>query len=174
MFRLNLVKLRTAFYNHMKRAESHCIGFELTFDQWLKIWLDSGHLAERGNHKGQYGMARFEDKGPYAVGNVKIITTEENLRERKKQVFSDERRAAASRKMLGKQNALGATRSDEWRADLSQRLVGNQYSLGKQNATGHVWIPSDESRANMRKAQKLRRLKEKQLKQFVCNKEEQL
>jgi hypothetical protein len=26
-------------------------------------------------------MARFGDEGPYAIGNVKIITTDENVRE---------------------------------------------------------------------------------------------
>jgi len=50
------------------------IPFLLSFDQWLKIWTDSGHLHERGRKSGQYVMARKGDKGPYSIDNVEIVT----------------------------------------------------------------------------------------------------
>jgi hypothetical protein len=62
-------------------AKDRGIEFLLSFEEWLNIWQDSGHLHERGKKKGQYVMARFGDKGPYAVGNVKIITFADNTRE---------------------------------------------------------------------------------------------
>ena len=52
----------------------------LTFEEWLRIWNESGHLPNRGCRNGQYVMARHGDKGPYAVGNVSIITCNENAR----------------------------------------------------------------------------------------------
>lgn len=30
------------------------IEMKMSFEEWLKIWVDSGHLHERGNRKGQY------------------------------------------------------------------------------------------------------------------------
>lgn len=57
------------------------IVFKLTFEEWWKIWIVSGHWEERGRGKGKYCMARFNDRGPYAVDNVKIVKHEENNKE---------------------------------------------------------------------------------------------
>jgi hypothetical protein len=69
------------FREAVRNARARDIEFLLTYSEWLKIWQDSGHLSERGKKLGQYVMARFGDKGPYAVGNVRIIATTENLAE---------------------------------------------------------------------------------------------
>ncbi len=74
------------------------IEFLLTYDEWLKIWEESGRLHERGTRRGMYVMARFGDKGPYAVGNVKIITHEQNCSERRDSL---ETRAKKSRANIG-------------------------------------------------------------------------
>jgi hypothetical protein len=63
---------------HKHRAGRRGIPFELTFEQWLKIWQDSGHLRERGHRQGQYVMARFFGRGSYKIGNVQIILAEDN------------------------------------------------------------------------------------------------
>lgn len=63
---------------HRKNAKRRGIPFLLTFDQWLHIWGDK--LDRCGKHAGQYVMARFGDSGPYAVGNVEIVTVEQNHR----------------------------------------------------------------------------------------------
>ena len=60
-------------------AASRNIGFRLTFDQWCKIWQDSGHLDERGRTVGLYVMARKKDKGAYAMGNVIIQLCSDNI-----------------------------------------------------------------------------------------------
>lgn len=57
------------------------IPFLLTEAEWWKIWQESGHWPERGKGVGKYHMARFGDVGPYAVGNVKIITHSQNSQE---------------------------------------------------------------------------------------------
>src|ERR1700691_4303747 len=69
------------FYGHMARAKRRGIPFELTFNEWWDIWTSSGHWNERGRYRHQYVMARHGDVGPYAVGNVKIITNSENVKE---------------------------------------------------------------------------------------------
>ena len=64
-------------------VQKHCaikrrnIGFELTFEEWYDIWQKSGKWEQRG--KGGYCMARHNDTGPYAVGNVEIKHHSENM-----------------------------------------------------------------------------------------------
>jgi hypothetical protein len=78
--------LLAKFKEHKYRADRRGIPFLLTYDEWLKIWEDSGHLHERGNRHGQYVMARYGDAGPYSIGNVRIITAAENRREHQKTI----------------------------------------------------------------------------------------
>lgn len=61
------------FLGHRANALYQGRGFELTFEQWLSIWKKSGHLHERGRGRGKYVMARFGDRGPYAVGKSKSL-----------------------------------------------------------------------------------------------------
>jgi hypothetical protein len=70
-----------AYTNHKHHAKLRDIPFLLTFEEWCNIWYDSGKFAQRGHCKGQYVMARFGDIGPYAVGNVRIITCSDNVSE---------------------------------------------------------------------------------------------
>jgi hypothetical protein len=66
-------------YNqHRNSANSRGIPFILSFKQWMGIWERSGVSHKRGRKKGQFVMARLDDEGPYAVGNVEIILNEEN------------------------------------------------------------------------------------------------
>ena len=57
------------------------IEFRLTFEEWLDIWVKSGHLHERGRKKGQYNLCRIDDIGHYEVGNVYVASNAHNLRE---------------------------------------------------------------------------------------------
>lgn len=62
------------------------IKFKLTYEQWEFLWqreLGAGWLQLHGQRRGQYCLARFGDRGPYALGNVKIILSTENVREGK-------------------------------------------------------------------------------------------
>jgi hypothetical protein len=107
--------LRRAYTNHRRGAGYRGIGFELTFAEWLSIWSESGHNHEMGNRGGQYVMARHGDEGPYAVGNVKIITYNENCRE---QVYSPETRMKMSI-AARKRSADGRMHSPEARMKIS-------------------------------------------------------
>lgn len=89
-------------------AKRRSIIFELTFEEWLEIWEASGHFEERGRQAHQYHMARHGDRGPYAVGNVKIITASQNIKEGKgckglkRPPFSEEHRRRLSEGHTGK------------------------------------------------------------------------
>lgn len=78
----DMQKLRNAYnvqkYDATKRRG---ISFELTFEEWLDIWVRSKRLQQRGNVRGKYVMARFGDQGPYAIENVRIVSVEQNSRE---------------------------------------------------------------------------------------------
>ena len=75
------MKPRKMYINQKSHAKKRGIDFYLTYDEWITIWLESGKFAERGRGKGKYVMARLGDRGPYAVGNVKIILNEDNSSE---------------------------------------------------------------------------------------------
>ena len=100
-----------AFKTHRSNARARNIKFEFTYDEWLKIWLASGHLHERGTRSGQYVMARIGDKGPYAADNVKIITHIENSREAN----------LGNQYGLGNQNAKGLKHSEKTKAIIAEK-----------------------------------------------------
>lgn len=69
------------------------IAWEFTFEQWCKVWIASGKWNHRTNKTADgYVMSRPGDTGPYAEGNVKIITHRENIIERNRLHFAALRR----------------------------------------------------------------------------------
>jgi len=65
---------------HDKRdAAGNPVEMKMSFEQWLHVWIDSGKYHLRGCRKGQFVMARKDDLGHYAVGNVQIIPHAENV-----------------------------------------------------------------------------------------------
>lgn len=69
------------FMAHKENAARRGIEFSLTFDQWIKIWKDSGKFSERGRGAAKYCMSRYGDKGAYEVGNVFIQLGKVNVAE---------------------------------------------------------------------------------------------
>ena len=69
------------YWAHYSNAKTRNIAFELTYDQWITIWLNSGHWHRRGNKRNQYCMSRYGDTGPYSVTNVFIQLTTENTKQ---------------------------------------------------------------------------------------------
>lgn len=111
---------RVKFSSHKSNAKKVGTEFLLTFEEWWKIWSDSGHYHERGQHRGQYVMARIGDKGPYAVGNVKIVKHEENDSEGALHPRSDEHKRKVT-EVLTKRNktkkqrlAVSTSRKEYW------------------------------------------------------------
>lgn len=73
--------LRRRYSMQKYGARLRGIEFLLSYEQWLAIWTESGHLDERGRGPAKYCMARYGDRGAYEVGNVKIITLIDNAAE---------------------------------------------------------------------------------------------
>ena len=82
MFDIKLAKRR--YHAHKCVARQRKVEFDLTFDDWYTIWINSGHYPNRGAGKGKYVMSRVNDIGPYKVGNVFIQPFEKNISDAKK------------------------------------------------------------------------------------------
>lgn len=141
---MNDYKSRRRKYKlHKLHAKQREIPWLLNYTTWIKIWLSSQHWHERGKERGQYQMARFGDKGPYATWNVRICTIRENQNEahlgRK---YSKETRIKMSKSRIGNKNRLGTKHSQETR---------HKISIAKKGAK-----PTIESRHKMSIAQKAR------------------
>jgi hypothetical protein len=69
---------RALFLDQKRNAKGRGIPFFLTFAEWWSVWEQSGHWEQRGCHQGEYVMSR---PGDDAVGNVRIVQVEANIRE---------------------------------------------------------------------------------------------
>lgn len=119
------------------------IGWELTFDQWLDIWIKSGHLSNRGTHSGGYVMARKGDIGPYNLDNVDIILHSDNIKFAKSYYkVTDELKSHLSKLNKGK------TYSEEHKKKLSEVHKKRWESIDKTKLN---WKPSQETLEKMRK-----------------------
>ena len=75
----NFIKTPKGKYSIQKRkATRRGIEWELTFEEWFKIWQDSGKWDFRGCNKNQYVMCRTGDIGSYSKDNVFIDTNSNN------------------------------------------------------------------------------------------------
>lgn len=112
---------KQAYLYHKNGASLRGIGFLLTFEQWFQIWHDSGHIDERGRSLHQYQMARYGDVGPYAVGNVRIITCAANKAEF---VHTEEQKRKISEKMTGRKRFI----SEVTKSKMSESHIGKPMS----------------------------------------------
>jgi len=108
--------MRKQFGRQRTQAAKRGIPFLLSFEEWLQIWIESGHLQERGRRKHQYVMARLGDAGAYEVGNVKIITAHEN-------------------KLEQRHPWIGRRHSAETRKKISAGKIGNKNGRGNKGRT---------------------------------------
>lgn len=69
-----------AFQVQRSGAKARGIGWQLSFAQWWSLW--EADYERRGTGGDCLVMCRTGDKGPYAVGNVRIATVKENAQER--------------------------------------------------------------------------------------------
>lgn len=167
------------------------IEFKLTFEEWLRIWIDSGHLHERGRKKGQYVMSRKNDIGHYEVGNVFIQLCSENNRNvdfsnRARPFLTEEQRQKKS--LIAKENFTGKTRSPEHCRKISEKAKGRKQSpetiekrrekmIGRKQSPETIQkrkesnFRTDEWRRNMSAAKKGKKRNLKKIKCSVCGSE---
>lgn len=116
-------RVKQLFNNKRADARTRDIPFRMTFDEWLDVWLKSGHLVEAGCRDGQYVMARYGDKGPYKIGNVKIITANANSSEK---TISIKGRKAIAKANTGNSYTLGRHHSEETKQKISKAQIESQ------------------------------------------------
>ncbi len=112
MISLDDKKLKRAFIDQRGNAAKRQIDFLMSYSEWLDVWTQSGKLSKRGSRKGCYVMSRYNDVGPYKVGNVFIQLHANNI----------------------KDAHLGATRTAEQRKNISQAHVGLMLGVPKSDA----------------------------------------
>jgi hypothetical protein len=71
----------TKYLQQERVAKDRGIAWEFSFDEWCRVWHESGKWARRGRAGDAYVMARFGDVGPYSPANVEIITLRQNSRD---------------------------------------------------------------------------------------------
>lgn len=65
-----------AYVKHKSKAKQRGVEFLLTFEEWRDWWGDD--FDSRGRVKGKLVMGRYNDSGPYALGNIYKTTQEGN------------------------------------------------------------------------------------------------
>lgn len=127
-------EVKNKYSCHKGAAKRRGIGFTLTFEEWCDIWKQSGKWELRGRNKGQYVMSRIGDNGDYAVGNVFIQLSENNV-------------------IDANHNKRGQTRilpkhTEETKRKISASLMGNKGRLGRKH--------TEETKCKIRNAMKAR------------------
>lgn len=69
------------FIRQRRNAERREIPFDLSFEEWWKLWQDSGMWDIRGVGRDRACMSRIDDEGGYSLGNVQIKLQWENRAE---------------------------------------------------------------------------------------------
>ena len=115
-------EIRNKYSCQKSKAKHRGVEFTLTFEEWWDIWEQSGKWEQRGCRKGQYVMSRYNDTGPYAVGNVFIQSCEDN---HKQVQLTDEVRKVMRNKRLGK------TESDITRERKRIAMMGKNIGKGR-------------------------------------------
>lgn len=70
-----------AFTQQRYNARRRDIEWNMTITEWWSVWEKSGKWDQRGRTGESYVMGRHGDIGGYKIGNVKIITVSENVKE---------------------------------------------------------------------------------------------
>ncbi len=114
------IKIAEKKYRGQKsHSKARGIDFNLTFDEWLNIWLKSGHWEQRGRGKGTYVMSRVGDTGPYEIGNVFIQSNYDNVIQAQKGSVR-----SAESNLKRKLTQSGRKQSAEWIANRIKKVRG--------------------------------------------------
>lgn len=71
---------KAAYYHQQRHAKDRGIEWSITYEEWLRWWGDD--LPLRGRGYGKLQMCRYNDAGPYHIGNIYKATHECNSRDK--------------------------------------------------------------------------------------------
>lgn len=161
------------YKDHMYSAKQRGVTFNLTFGQWINIWEASGQLDNRGRRVGQYVMGRYNDKGAYEVGNVKIILASVNNSEGNLgRVITPAQKAKFSATVTGRKmsfehrKAISKALKGHVTTEATRKKIGDAHR-GKSNTTearakiskalkGRPWSPLRRAACESNRKNKLR------------------
>jgi len=125
---IDLHKANDAYRKQRNQVKRRKVEFDISFEDWMYVWLDSGYWTLRGKGKGTYNMSRKNDTGPYAKDNVFIQTHEGNASDGHKGIAKTEtEKLKNSLSQLGEKNhAWGKPQSSEHRMKISQSLLARR------------------------------------------------
>jgi hypothetical protein len=139
-------KSRKVFNQQKSNAKRRGIAWRLTFEEWSKIWTDSGKWELRGRNSGQYHMSRPGDQGPYAVDNVRIVLGTQNLNEMTYQ-HTEEAKLKIGAFHKGNKRWLGKKHSETSKQKIS---ASNQGRVGGFEGKHHSEATKDLKRRTWR------------------------
>lgn len=113
------------YLNQRTTAFRRGINWEISFSEWLAVWIDSGKWEQRGIGRGTYCMARHGDIGPYRIDNVSIQLNEANSRDGIKIAHATVRRNGGHTAHLG--SGRGWTKSARNKKNPYQVTAGRKY-----------------------------------------------
>lgn len=90
-------------------VNGNTVEMRLTFEEWYRLWDESGKWNDKWGRGGRYVMCRKDDVGHYELGNVYIGTVEENS-------------------SLAGKHGKGWKHTDEWKARNSTLHKGRKRS----------------------------------------------
>lgn len=121
---IDMKDARHKFDMQVWHAKCRGIDFLISFEDWLDLWISSGHWEQRGRNKGQYCMSRVGDIGPYQVGNVFIQSNSQNSKDvwtgRK---HSNEAKAKMKQTLATPETKAKMTGDGHYRAKLTKEQV---------------------------------------------------
>lgn len=125
---VDLQKAHDAYRKQRAQAKRRKVEFNISFEDWMYVWLDSGYWTLRGKGKGTYNMSRRNDVGPYAVDNVFIQSHEKNASDGHKGIpKTTEEKLKNSLAQLGEKNHMwGKKLTDEHRQKISKGLLARR------------------------------------------------
>lgn len=93
--------VRKAYQSQKDCAKQRKIEFKFTYEEWIVWWdkhLGSDWFNLRGCKRGQYVMARLQDKGSYEDSNIECILHTTNTKDAKNNIGVNNPRAKITAK----------------------------------------------------------------------------
>ena len=126
---MNLEIAEKRYLQQRAQARMRKVPFTITFEEWIKLWSDSGKWEQRGRRKDQYCMSRIGDKGGYELGNVFIQLQADNIKDAQ---------TGKTNPLKGHQKNVGKTYSLERRQKISESRKGKPSNNPKKFQKGNI------------------------------------
>ena len=127
-------RAKQKYNNHKQNAKYRGIAFEITFDEWYNWWLSNGvdKHQEHDHNKNSLCMCRYNDAGPYKLGNIYCDNRSANV-----SFYNICRDHSFKHKKIQTQDGIFDSRKDSAAyysvspGTIRQRILSNKYDYEK-------------------------------------------